>query len=71
MADGNRIMNNEERDEYLKSRRNDPVIVIEAISESIDEADIHALYNDPIAFGSRMQEKVTDYIESIVETELG
>ena len=64
-------MNNEERDEYLKARRNDPVIVIESIAESIDQADIHALYNHPTAFGIRMQEKVTDYIESIVETELG
>ena len=64
-------MNNEERAEYLKAHLSEPVMVIEAIAESIDEADIHALYNDPIAFGSRMQEKVTDYIESIVETELG
>ena len=71
MADGDGSMNNEERAEYIKAHLTDVELVLEAIGESIDEADIHALYNDPIAFGSRMKEKVTDYIESIVEDELG
>ena len=44
-------------------------LIIEAISQQIDEDDIAALFINPTEFGEVMQAKVLDYIESAIEGE--
>ena len=62
---------NEIRDELKRSLLRDPVTVLEAITESWDEVDQEFLLTNTRAFGERLQTKVLDYLESIIETEYG
>ena len=59
---------NEIRDELKRSLLRDPVTVLEAITESWDATDQEYLLTNTTAFGERLQEKVLDYIESIIDT---
>jgi hypothetical protein len=59
----------EDVEQKKRGYQNDPTMVCEAISETIDEIDINNLYTNPLAFGEHMQQKVIEYINNAVEAE--
>ena len=62
------IMTNSIHDEIKRGLLRDPVVVLEAITESWDATDQEYLLTNTTAFGERLQTKVLDYIESIIDT---